>query len=133
MSPLPIFMAYFHGIPLNDARNQNPANYTSGNFANSAWYNALRTYNPDLTGIARYGTSGLQNPSFATNAANAGLAANFFMANPTSLTGGSFLRNNGGPTTYNSIQIELRRRLSQGPCGELRQGCAQHLGVEHAA
>jgi len=113
-SPLPIFMAYLHGVPLNDARNQNPANYTSANFANSAWYNALRTYNPDITGIAGTGTSGLQSPSFNANAVAAGLPANFFMANPTSLTGGAFLRQNGGPTTYNSIQIELRRRLSQG-------------------
>ena len=27
-APLPIFQAYFAGIPLTDARNQNPANYT---------------------------------------------------------------------------------------------------------
>jgi hypothetical protein len=107
-------MAFFHGVPLNDARNQNPANYTSGNFASSAWYNSLAIYNPNITGIAGRGTSGLQNTSFAANAAAAGLPANFFMANPTSADGGAFLRMNGGKTTYDSIQIELRRRLSQG-------------------
>ena len=118
-SPLPIFMAYFHGVPLNDARNQNPANYTSGNFASSAWYNNLAIYNPNIasnatTGVASYGTSGLQNPSFATNAAAAGLPANFFTANPTTPNQGAFLRQNGGQTSYDSMQIEVRRRLSQG-------------------
>ena len=117
-SPLPIFMAYFKGIPLNDARNQDPTQYASGgstaNFTSSAWYNSLRTYNPAVTTIAGTGTSGLQSPSFNANAVAAGLPANFFMANPASLTGGAFLRQNGGPTTYNSIQVELRRRLSQG-------------------
>jgi hypothetical protein len=113
-APLPIFMAHFHGIPLNDPRNQNPANYTSANFGNSAWYNSLPIYNPNLTGMAGRGTSGLQNAAFAANAAAAGLPANFFMANPASADGGSWLRMNGGSTTYDSVQVELRRRLSQG-------------------
>lgn len=113
-APLPIFMAFFHGVPLNDARNQNTANYTSANFASSAWYNSLATYNPSIAGIAGLGTSGLQNPGFRANAVAAGLPANFFMANPTSSNGGAWLRQNGGRTTYDSMQIELRRRLSQG-------------------
>ena len=37
-APLPIFQAYFAGMPLNDARNQNPANYTSANYTSSSWY-----------------------------------------------------------------------------------------------
>lgn len=121
-APLPIFMAYFHGVPLNDGRNQNPANYTSANFANSAWYNPLAIYNPNIAsgtgnnaaGVANYGTSGLQNSAFNANRIAAGLPANFFTANPASLNGGAFLRQNGGKTTYDSVQIELRRRLSQG-------------------
>ena len=32
-SPLPIFMAFLQGIPLNDARNQVPANYTASQFS----------------------------------------------------------------------------------------------------
>ena len=59
-----------------------------------------------------------------TNLMNAGLApfvtltdgtrvSNFFIANPLA-TGGSFLVTNSGHTTYNSLQIELRRRLSRG-------------------
>ena len=47
-SPLPIFQAYFAGTPLGDtASNGNAANYTSSNYGNSAWYNALAMYNRD--------------------------------------------------------------------------------------
>jgi hypothetical protein len=113
-APLPIFMAFFHGVPLADARNQNPANYTHANFRNSAWFNTMAVHNPNITGVAGTGTSGLQNPSFYANAAAAGLPANFFMANPASYSGGSWLRMNGGRTKYDSVQIELRRRLTQG-------------------
>jgi hypothetical protein len=113
-APLPIFMAYFQGVPLADARNQNPTSYTSGNFSSSAWYNQLAIYNPNLTGIAGRGTSGLQQTALNNNAVAAGLPANFFMANPASADGGSWLRMNGGKTKYDSVQIELRRRLSSG-------------------
>jgi hypothetical protein len=113
-APLPIFMAHFAGVPLNDARNQNPANYTSSNFRSSAWYNSLTLYNPAITTMAGTGTSGLQNPSFYANAAAAGLPANFFMANRDSYSGGAWLRQNGGRTQYDSVQIELRRRMSKG-------------------
>ena len=74
--PLPIFMAHFAGIPLTDARNQNPANYTSANFKASSWYNQLSMFNPNLTGIAGTGTNGLQNTTYGANATTAGLAAN---------------------------------------------------------
>jgi hypothetical protein len=39
--------------------------------------------------------------------------SNFFQANPLT-TGGSFLVTNGGHSTYNALQVELRRRLSNG-------------------
>ncbi len=124
-APLPIFLAYFAGVPLTDARNQNPANYTSANFRSSAWYNQLAYYNNanansnttpvhPIAQIAGTGTSGLQNPAFFANAAAAGLPTNFFMANRDSYSGGAFLRQNGGRTQYDSLQVELRRRLSRG-------------------
>jgi hypothetical protein len=59
-SPLPIFLAFFNGIPLNDSRNQNSANYTHANFRSSAWYNSLRMYAPAMDTIrapARAGSS----------------------------------------------------------------------------
>ncbi len=40
--------------------------------------------------------------------------SNFFYLNPIAGSAGSFLVTNGGHTTYNSLQIELRRRLSKG-------------------
>jgi hypothetical protein len=46
-------------------------------------------------------------------AANACRISNFFIANPLA-TGGAYLVTNSGHTTYNSLQIELRRRLSRG-------------------
>jgi hypothetical protein len=107
-------MAYFHGIPLNDARNQNAANYTSANFSNSAWYNQLAIYNAAITGIAGTGTNGLQNSARAANAATAGLPANFFMANPSVNQSSANIRENGGKTRYDALQLEVRRRLSQG-------------------
>jgi hypothetical protein len=131
-SPLPIFQAYFAGTPLgNTASNGNPANYTSANYRNSAWYNALAMYNRDTmntsttsgpTGLALLtgtGTSGLQNgigtgTGLDANRIAAGLPINFFMANPTVAQGNAYLETNGGNTRYNGLQIELRRRMSQG-------------------
>lgn len=40
--------------------------------------------------------------------------SNFFYLNPIAGSAGSFLVTNGGHTTYNSLQVELRRRLSRG-------------------
>jgi hypothetical protein len=47
------------------------------------------------------------------NALTAGLPANFLVANPD-LLGGTVVTGNGGYTNYNSLQLELRRRMSQG-------------------
>ena len=62
--------------------------------------------NGDDTGL-------LDNGTFRANALAAGLPANFFVANPD-LLGGANLTTNNGRTNYNSLQVELRRRLSQG-------------------
>ena len=54
-APLPIFMAYFAGVPLSDSRNQDPANYTAAHFTNSNWYNQLNMYNPQPRRHGRLG------------------------------------------------------------------------------
>ena len=41
------------------------------------------------------------------------MPANFFQANPD-LIGGANIVGNGGATYYNSLQLELRKRLAQG-------------------
>jgi hypothetical protein len=113
-APLPIFQAYFAGTPLRDGANQNPATYTSANYTSSNWYNQLAIYNPNLTGIAGTGTSGLQNSSRQANAVAAGLPANFFQVSPDVYQSGSWLKTMGGRTMYNSLQLEVRRRMSNG-------------------
>jgi hypothetical protein len=40
--------------------------------------------------------------------------SNFFVVNPMAQAGGSYLVTNDGHSTYNALQIELRRRLSNG-------------------
>jgi hypothetical protein len=47
------------------------------------------------------------------NGVNAGLAENFFVANPD-LLGGADLTTNQGRTDYHALQLELRRSLSKG-------------------
>ncbi len=44
----------------------------------------------------------------------AGYPPNFFVVNPSVLGGGSFIVRNGGSSTYNALQVEVRRRLSAG-------------------
>jgi len=105
-SPLPILVAYFGGR--TDAGNTGA--YSSSNFANSTWYNYLARMNPNPQGMANAldGVAGQR-----TNALNAGLPANFLIANPNKI-GGAQVTGNGGYTNYNSIQLELRRRMSNG-------------------
>jgi hypothetical protein len=134
-SPLPIFMAYLQGIPLNDPRNKVSANYvapvgkncTMGSasfdgracFSHVNWYGALGMYGPSLTGISGIGSAGLQNAigtgqGLDANRIAAGLPINFFMANPAQANANSVLATTAGNTRYNGLQIEVRRRMSAG-------------------
>jgi hypothetical protein len=76
-------------------------------------------YNPNLAGIAGTGTSGLQNAigtgtGLDANRIAAGLPINFFMANPSVAQGNANLETTSGNTKFNSVQVELRRRMSHG-------------------
>ena len=112
-APLPIYLAYFQG--LNQAAAQNPASYTSSLFSNTNWTNPLAIRNPNPFTPAGTGTNtGLDGDAQRrTNAANAGLARNFFRANPD-LLGGANITGNGGYTRYDSVQVDFRKRLSGG-------------------
>ena len=78
--------------------------------------------NSDTT-FATYLTRG-QAGQFATDIANnttrmgnltrAGYPINMFRVNPTVVNGGAFIVTNNGHSTYNALQLELRRRLSKG-------------------
>jgi hypothetical protein len=114
-APLPIFLAYYNAQPTANAGNS--ALYTGTNWTNGPFLALLAPLNPNPGGTTGFasnnGTNGLYgNSTFRQNALTAGLPANFFVANPN--VSNSFLRTNLDDTKYNSLQIELRRRLSQG-------------------
>jgi hypothetical protein len=115
--PLPIMFAYFQGA----GDPGNPASYTSTNFTtNNTFLTPLARFNPNPFGFANnlFNVAGQR-----TNAAAAGIPANFFLHNPD-LIGGTNLVTNSGKTDYNALQLELRRRLSQG----LQFGASYALG-----
>jgi carboxypeptidase family protein/TonB-dependent receptor-like protein len=114
--PLPIYLAYFSGIP--SSRANDPSLYNSTLFANSGFVNPLARYNPNPFSPASASTSttatGLYGDATRRkNALDAGLPANFFVANPD-LLGGANLTGNGGYTRYDSLQLDMNKRLSKG-------------------
>ena len=112
-APLPIFLAHYNGV--NPANAGDPARYTGNNWTSSTFLGFLARFNPQPYSFASTNaTNGLLgNATFRNNARNAGLAANFWVANPD-LIGGANVVGNGGYTRYNSMQLELRKRLSAG-------------------
>jgi len=105
-SPLPISLAYFSGR--TDAGNA--AAYGSGNFASSTFIDELDPRDPNVFDFAE----NLQdNTGRRANALATGLPSNFLLVNPNK-TDGAEIRGNGGFTNYNSLQVELRRRMSSG-------------------
>ncbi len=104
--PLPITLAYFRGV----GDPNNPAHYTSTNFASSTWVDTLALYYPQpLT----YASNLHSDATRRANALAAGLPANFMLTNPD-LRGGANVYGNGGYTRYDGLQIELNRRMSRG-------------------
>lgn len=106
--PLPSIVAYFNGVSAANAGNS--ALYTSGLFRNGTLIAQLSPNNPNVLGFAA-NTEG--NTARRQNALNAGLPANFFRLNPTTL-GGAFIVSNDTETSYDAGVIEVRRRFAQG-------------------
>ena len=110
--PLPIYLAYFSGIPASRSNDQtlyNSTLWTSTNFINPLGVNTANIFTPAGTN-ANTGLSG--DPARVANATAAGIPLNFFRANPDMTNARAVT--NGGFTDYNSIQLQFRRRLSQG-------------------
>jgi len=105
-APLPIHLAYLNG----SASAGNPAAYTSTNFTSQAFINRFSPLLPSPVGAvgALHGTA-----TFRSNAVRAGLPENLIVLNPRAL-GGTFVVQDKNWTQYNSLQVDLRRRLSQG-------------------
>lgn len=105
-SPLPTMFAFFQG-----AGNANDsAAYTSANFAATTYITPLAKFNPNVFNFA----NNLYNvPALLTNARGAGIPSNFFLANPD-LQGGANITSNVDASRYHSLQLEVRRRLTDG-------------------
>jgi hypothetical protein len=107
-SPLPIFLAYFSGLP--SAMASDPTRYGSSLFANTTYTNPMARFNPNpfTAANALDSTAGQR-----ANALAAGLPANFLLTNPEVL-GGAIISGHGGYTRYHSMQLEVRRRMANG-------------------
>jgi len=112
-APLPIFVGAYNGVA--KANSGNPAAYAGTNWTNTTFLGFLAAYNPNPLGFASTNsTNGLiGNSTFRQNLITAGYPSNIFIANPDKI-GGAFIRGNGGGTKYDSLQVELRRRLNKG-------------------
>jgi hypothetical protein len=112
-SPLPILLSYFNGR--TDATD--PAAYgkgatgasLTGIYTNSTYINYLSPVYTQPYGLANaiWG-----NATYRNNGLNTGRPANFFYINPG--LGSVNVTENGPFTHYDSLQIELRRRMSNG-------------------
>jgi hypothetical protein len=107
-SPLPIYLAYFAGIPRDRAGDASL--YTSANFRSSTFLNPLARFNPNP-----YAAVDALDADAAsrTRALTAGLPANFIVTNPH-LLGGANVVENTTNTRYNSMVLEFRRRAAEG-------------------
>ena len=103
-SPLPMHLAYLNGR--SDASN--PAAYTSANFTAQAFVNRFSTLNPNVGGAL----TAIDTAANRAQALTAGLPRNLVVMNPA--VGGVFVVADQNWTKYNGLQLELRRRLSQG-------------------
>jgi hypothetical protein len=104
-TPLPIYLAYFNG-----SRDVNsPSAYSGSNWTNSTFVGRLARQNPNPGGAA----GDLDNNATRRgNAIRAGLAPNFFVVNPDIDDANVFTSD--AYSSYDALQVELRRRLSRG-------------------
>lgn len=105
-SPLRAYLAYLTGsADANDSRG-----YTASQFTNTTFVNRLALFSPNPAAAAG---DLHNNAARRVNALNAGLPVNFFVVNPD-LLGGARIVGNGHYTRYHSMELELRRRLTNG-------------------
>ena len=111
-SPLPTFLAYFNGR--NDASNT--AAYGGANWTSSTFQAFLAARNPNPFGIVTNAdnTGLINNTGRLSNAITAGLAGQLLRGKSATISAAPRVVSNGGYTKYNSVQLELRKRLSQG-------------------
>ncbi|HYN09561.1 MAG TPA: carboxypeptidase-like regulatory domain-containing protein [Vicinamibacterales bacterium] len=118
-SPLPIYLAHFSGTSV--ALGGECASiaacttmYSSSNFGSDDFVNALSRFNPNpFTPAGTNSNTGLRGSAGRrTSALNAGLPANFWIANPD--VNNANVTGNGGFTDFDGMQMQFRRRMSGG-------------------
>jgi hypothetical protein len=92
---------------LNTTNDANLAATISRGLAGSL-ANTIASSNPNMNRLIA------ANLVSSTLLPNGTRVSNHFYVNPVAGSAGAFLVTNGGHTTYNSLQVELRRRLSKG-------------------
>jgi hypothetical protein len=109
-SPLPIFLAYLNG---SNAPN-NAAGYTGTAWTNTTLVQSMFPLNPNP-----YTAAGniWGNSTYRANGIRAGRPANFWVANPD--IGAGYLVTNGPKTSYNGVQLSVKRRFARGLMYEL--------------
>ncbi len=105
-SPLPIFFGYFQGA----GDNANAASYTSANFRSNTFLTPLARFYPNPYAAVDALDA---DANSRTRAIAAGLTSNLILANPD-LLGGANIVENETNTMFNSMVLELRRRVSSG-------------------
>jgi hypothetical protein len=122
--PLPITMAYLGGtLDPNQAASYTAAilgTTTANLFTSGSLFNALAKNNPNVCcGNTSYAATLHSDAARRDNAFKAykagfpGIFPNLFLTNPD-LRGGAQLTSNSGYTRFDSLVLELRRRLSRG-------------------
>jgi hypothetical protein len=104
-SPLPIFLAYLSG----STAVSDPTKYSGTGWTNTSLVQSMFALNPNPLGAANQIRT---TASFLTNAAAAGMPANFFVANPD--VSQANVVANGPDTRYNGVQFVLNRRFADG-------------------
>ncbi|HEV2663626.1 MAG TPA: hypothetical protein VG324_01865, partial [Blastocatellia bacterium] len=110
-SPLPIMVAFFSGLPASESKKT--ASYASSLFTSTTFVNSLALNNPAPFTFASNLYTDAARRDNAFNPLKGKLPDNLFLVNP-GLQGGSNFTGNGGYARYDSIVVELRRRLSKG-------------------
>ena len=112
-SPLPIALAYFRGTPAAQANN--PALYTSNNFTSATFVNTLALNNPNVCcGNHQLFRRAGQQCDLPRQCDNCGTCRQTSCSTNPGLRGGANFTGNGGYTRYDALQLDLRRRLSNG-------------------
>jgi hypothetical protein len=113
---LPIILQYLgRGLDPNNAASYTSAVLGSTQaafFTNTTYVNYLNNYSPNPS--AMVWTPLQQDSTRRANALANGLPANFFILNPAVQNGGAYVDQNGGGNIYDSMVVELRRRMSKG-------------------